>query len=142
MVPDMQNMNDLLGTIGYTAGNRKLLVQADGKHKEWFWGREFPAAYQWLFGDITGIADNNLAGEPDNRLLIYPNPASMFVDVNCGEKIYSIRIFDVQGKLVHCADVNDHSTRLDTSMLNDGSYVLIINAASKNYSRKMIVKHP
>ena len=24
--------------------------RADGKHSEWFWRREFPAAYQWLFG--------------------------------------------------------------------------------------------
>lgn len=25
------------------------IVRADGKHSEWFWRREFPAAYNWLF---------------------------------------------------------------------------------------------
>jgi len=29
----------------------RSLVAADGKHAEWFWRREFPAAYQWLFAD-------------------------------------------------------------------------------------------
>ncbi len=141
MVPDMQNMNDLLGTIGYSSNNRKLLVQADGKHKEWFWGREFPAAYQWLFGDITGIADDNLNEEPENRILVFPNPASMFVDVRCAEKVYSIHIFDEQGNLIECLDANDQFIRLDTSTLFDGNYILLINSASASFSRKLMVRH-
>lgn len=28
------------------------IILADGKHSEWFWRREFPAAYQWLFGQV------------------------------------------------------------------------------------------
>ncbi|MFL5540798.1 MAG: alpha/beta hydrolase-fold protein [Longimicrobiaceae bacterium] len=26
-------------------------IRADGTHAEWFWRREFPLAYRWLFGD-------------------------------------------------------------------------------------------
>ena len=25
-------------------------IRPDGTHAEWFWRREFPAAYRWLFG--------------------------------------------------------------------------------------------
>ena len=28
-----------------------FLTQYDGRHAEWFWRREFPAAYRWLFAD-------------------------------------------------------------------------------------------
>lgn len=42
-------MVDTLRALGF---NEKLLiakVRADGAHSEWFWRREFPAAYAWLF---------------------------------------------------------------------------------------------
>ena len=32
----------------------KAVASKDGKHSEWFWRREFPAAYQWLF-PATGV---------------------------------------------------------------------------------------
>lgn len=36
---------------GYVNGRDLVsLIREDGAHSEWFWRREFPAAYQWLFG--------------------------------------------------------------------------------------------
>ena len=29
----------------------RSIARADGQHAEWFWRREFPAAYQWLFAN-------------------------------------------------------------------------------------------
>jgi hypothetical protein len=30
-------------------GDLRSLLPADGAHSEWFWRREFPAAYRWLY---------------------------------------------------------------------------------------------
>jgi predicted alpha/beta superfamily hydrolase len=42
--------NTLRAVGGVPAANLRLTTPADGEHKEWFWQREFPAAYRWLFG--------------------------------------------------------------------------------------------
>lgn len=50
VVKDQTNIVDALVTGGLKRGTNVVsYVRADGKHSEWFWRREFPAAYQWLF---------------------------------------------------------------------------------------------
>ena len=43
---DHQRMVDTLEAAGFTV---QAALQPDGKHAEWFWRREFPVAYEWLF---------------------------------------------------------------------------------------------
>jgi alpha-glucosidase len=47
IIPDMLRMINLLKSLGYK--NIEYKVQDDGEHSEWFWRREFPDAYQWLY---------------------------------------------------------------------------------------------
>jgi metallo-beta-lactamase class B len=45
-----RRMVDTLEAAGFRIGTEvESLIQPDGRHAEWFWRREFPAAYQWLF---------------------------------------------------------------------------------------------
>ena len=45
---------DSLAAAGIdTAADVRSLLPADGAHAEWFWRREFPAAYLWLFGSAA-----------------------------------------------------------------------------------------
>jgi alpha-amylase len=51
-VRDHQRMVDTLRAAGFTigeGGDVRAAVRGDGRHAEWFWRREFPAAYEWLF---------------------------------------------------------------------------------------------
>jgi glycosidase/predicted alpha/beta superfamily hydrolase len=51
-VRDHQRMVDTLRAAGFTigeGGDVRTAVRGDGRHAEWFWRREFPAAYEWLF---------------------------------------------------------------------------------------------
>ncbi|MEW5927392.1 MAG: alpha/beta hydrolase-fold protein [Gemmatimonadota bacterium] len=51
VVRDQQRMVDTLAAAGFRVGRDVLAAApADGQHSEWFWRREFPAAYRWLFG--------------------------------------------------------------------------------------------
>ena len=45
-----QPLMDALMAAGYTPEkDLVVLLQPDGAHSEWFWRREFPGAYRWLF---------------------------------------------------------------------------------------------
>jgi predicted alpha/beta superfamily hydrolase len=58
VVVDQQRMIDTLAAAGWTPGT-DLHAEApdDGTHAEWFWRREFPAAYRWLFAAPPPPAD-------------------------------------------------------------------------------------
>ena len=49
MQPLMAAWRDELRVEGVPASHISWHAPADGQHQEWFWRREFPAAYQWLF---------------------------------------------------------------------------------------------
>ena len=42
----------------------RSLTRADGRHAEWFWRREFPAAYRWLFADTPRAETRSEARGP------------------------------------------------------------------------------
>ncbi len=49
---DHQRMVDTLRAAGFAIGRDvRAAIRPDEKHAEWFWQREFPAAYEWLFQD-------------------------------------------------------------------------------------------
>ncbi|WP_191003533.1 alpha/beta hydrolase-fold protein [Hymenobacter montanus] len=50
MLPLMAAWRAELRAQGVPAPNISFHAPADGQHREWFWQREFPAAYQFLFG--------------------------------------------------------------------------------------------
>jgi len=49
MLPLMAAARDGLRARGVPATQLRLRAPADGQHAEWFWRREFGAAYRWLF---------------------------------------------------------------------------------------------
>jgi predicted alpha/beta superfamily hydrolase len=52
VVADQQRMVDTLAAAGWRVGTEiHAATPDDGRHSEWFWRREFPAAYRWLFAD-------------------------------------------------------------------------------------------
>ncbi|GAB3867380.1 alpha/beta hydrolase-fold protein [Hymenobacter segetis] len=53
MLPLMAQWRDELRSEGVPAANLAFSAPADGEHREWFWRREFPAAYQFLFGSAV-----------------------------------------------------------------------------------------
>ena len=58
MLPQMVQWRDQLRAQGLPAANISFHAPPDGEHKEWFWRREFPAAYQFLFRPIVMGAAN------------------------------------------------------------------------------------
>lgn len=40
---------EILKEAGYNDSDMKVVITADGAHAGWYWKREFPAAFKWLF---------------------------------------------------------------------------------------------
>jgi alpha-amylase len=56
-VQGVRDMTDTLVAAGFTLGrDLRVAVRADGQHAEWFWRREFPGVYEWLFGSTPPAA--------------------------------------------------------------------------------------
>jgi len=62
MLPLMAAWRAELRAEGVSAVNLSFHAPADGAHREWFWQREFPAAYQYLFG--AGVKPKPSAPKP------------------------------------------------------------------------------
>lgn len=96
---DMQVVADAMTTAGFSGNEKYFYTPSDGQHSEWFWAREFPDAYVWLFqGAVTSVKWPKPGDEP---LDIFPNPTSTWVrfsGVKTGDKI-EFQILGTDGKM-------------------------------------------
>lgn len=122
MVPLMQAVRDSLQRAGYAAADMNMLALADGQHAEWFWRREFPAAYQWLYrpGTATPVRP---ASTP--AIQLFPNPASrsLTVQLPAGWQRARLEILDSAGRVALRRTLQG-TTAVDVSSLRRGSYFL------------------
>lgn len=79
-VRNQARMVDTLAAAGFRPGRDvQAFVRPDGAHAEWFWRREFPAAYQWLFNGAS-LAD----AHPSRSARRRPSSASPHRDSHDG----------------------------------------------------------
>ena len=80
---------------------------------------------------LTGIEENSL-----NSISIFPNPANDFIQFESSSKINSVRVFDLNGKLILSHTISNN--RLEISSLAKGVYVLEINTTKTSKKTKII----
>lgn len=97
-----QNMiavENAMTTAGFGPNERLHLVEPDGQHTEWFWAREFPDAYIWLFQNAVSTTHG---GRPStDNFKIFPNPAGDWIrlsGVDTG-KALRLQILGADGKI-------------------------------------------
>lgn len=130
MVPLMQALRDSLGRGGVPAANLQLTTHADGQHAEWFWRREFSAAYRWLsVAAALGAASSSKAALAFSA---YPNPSNNRVTVQLPAAIREakLEILDGAGRVVLKRKVKTGDS-IDVSGLAKGTYVLHLTAGSQ-----------
>ncbi|HSU14578.1 alpha/beta hydrolase-fold protein [Longimicrobium sp.] len=72
-VNDQRRMIATLAASGFRVGAQvDSAVRADGQHSEWFWRREFPLAYRWLFASPTTGNGDASAGRRHARRTRHP----------------------------------------------------------------------
>jgi hypothetical protein len=128
MVPQMQALRDSLLRGGVPAANLSFNTRTDGQHAEWFWKREFPAGYSWLYAPATATAVR-----PGQRLQsrLYPNPTTgeLRVELPAGALPAQLEICDALGRSVlrqaiapgQAVDVSQLARGLYNTRITNGS---------------------
>ncbi|MEP7196708.1 MAG: T9SS type A sorting domain-containing protein [Saprospiraceae bacterium] len=73
--------------------------------------------------------------------IIFPNPADGSVLISNIEDVKSIQLFTLQGVLIDQDNFIFQDKVLDTSRLEEGTYILLIKGAHKNYHKKLVIHH-
>ena len=75
---------------------------------------------------IELVSPNNASIEENKvtqELLVYPNPTNSVLNIDTkGERILSIRIFNISGQLIN-SELNSDNT-IDVSQFNNGMYII------------------
>ncbi len=75
----------------------------------------------------------------NNGLTIYPNPTKDIFSINTNNKIESIKVYDVFGKIILEKTVVNQKETIDLSSYNNGIYIIRVQA-DKNIITSKIVK--
>jgi hypothetical protein len=78
--------------------------------------------------------------EKDDAVLIFPNPTSNIVQIRTESAIQSIKLYDVQGRVVISKTINNDTSALDIAHLTVGIYFLKIETTQGNYLKKVLKK--
>jgi len=135
MVPQMRAVHDSLARHGVPITNLRLLTHADGQHAEWYWRREFPAAYQWLFA----AAPTATLRLPELRYAFYPNPAATIMRVQLPVTLRQAElcVTDALGRPVLSQTVQD-GTAINVGQLRSGLYFSQLSSGGLTGTSKFI----
>ena len=77
----------------------------------------------------------------DNKLLIYPNPASDILNIEfTGTETATMSIFNSTGQIVLSGNIQEGSASYDISNLSSGFYFIRVSNEYETYSRQIIKK--
>ena len=76
----------------------------------------------------------------NNKLIIYPNPATNFINISNNETIYSISISDIKGSLIFSKSYEQNNTLINVSNFDKGIYFLEIETNDGVINKKLILQ--
>lgn len=117
-IAEMRRMYDALAREGQDENEMHFVSEPDGAHSEWFWEREFPDAYKWLFTNTV------LASQTDESEYwrIYPNPTHNYLIVLMAPEDLPYSIYKLNGSSVNSGKLRRGC--IDISGLEAGGYFL------------------
>ena len=82
-----------------------------------------------------------LATQPqDFALSVFPNPTSDNIQITSKRQLVSVRVFDVQGKLLQSIHSGGPTSTIDVSHFEKGVYLLEIQTDTQLYRRKVVIE--
>lgn len=140
MVPDLNRMYSQLENEGFQAEELQLITHADGQHSEWYWAREFSAAYQWLFANTT---PTNTKEPKVLGIKITPNPADSILQFSLPTSITdaSFELYAMDGRLVFTRQAINGQA-INVAQLEAGTYICKVYLKNKVIgSKKILIAH-
>jgi predicted alpha/beta superfamily hydrolase len=128
MVPDMTAMESTIQSAGFVSPTTYLITHADGAHSEWYWRREFPAAYSWL----SQCDQTDVTQQISTHFNVYPNPVRDTIYIESASNFAGeLQIIDAAGRILHTHWLQG-STYLNLSTYAKGTYSIVILDKEKN----------
>ena len=96
---NLNTVADAMLGVGFQLINQQRVFPSDGQHSEWFWRREFPDAYEWLFaGAVSASSEKN---KSKYRIRVLPNPAGEWVQISGlkPDKPTRVQVWNGKGQL-------------------------------------------
>ena len=144
MQNDVATMIKTLMGIGFPFSDIAISVPANGEHAEWFWGQEYPNAFNWLFQGtvITGnktpkpttAIKNTLhinVGNTGNLSYILPIQENKILN-------YTVELYNATGQLVY-TKTEVSSTEFHLPSFINGVYFLKIHDQENTYSKTIFI---
>ena len=133
MASDMTAVHDTLRHLGFNdTSELKKVIRVDGQHSEWFWRREFPAAYRWLFRSSASVKVEEVRAF--EKLKIWHDIPNETVYFNTPDTNYewqlSIAAFDGRTVFDRTFDAGHFADTVSVSTVGwtRGSYVVTVRA--------------
>ena len=135
---DMLKVGNAMLSAGFSPGEVTFKVPKDGQHSEWFWRREFPAAYKWLFSGAVSTGKKRQMMGYDLKLSYDSTSVTARLDaVGAREKI-EVKIVGATGKLWLNAKQRGGAIPLGT--LPKGEYSVLVKRKGKDWEMGELVK--
>lgn len=134
---DMNLMYNTLIGAGFTVPEIKVVVKADGQHSEWFWKREYPDGYQWLFESQSTAIHYSM--DESLPFILSPTPFTDSVTLIWKSPVreYTVALFNSSGQNVFY-DLRKGNHVLDTQSLPKGVYLLIVEFNGLVFRKKVL----
>lgn len=134
---DMNLMFNTLVSAGFSNQEVKVVTKTDGQHSEWFWKREYPDGYQWLFDSQSTAIHYSM--DESLPFILAPTPFTDSVTLiwKSPVKEYSVALFNSSGQNVYY-DLRKGNHILDTHALPKGAYLLIIEFNGQVFRKKVL----
>lgn len=137
MVSDMQHVYNTLLTCGFNASELDFVTKTDGQHSEWFWSREYPAAYEWLFAGTGTTIENTDVSDPKVKVN-YNNQLQQLYVLSNGNKPYIVNIYNITGQEIFNKKCSGNFN-ISTNIFSKGLYLLHIQQVENSISKKILI---
>ena len=150
-VEAMHRMEEVLHNAGFEEDEVLSVDHADGQHSEWYWAREFEAAYIWLFEaeieDVevpTSLVDD---AKENQAFALYPNPSNDALKLSfelMQPAEVQVEIYDFTGKQVfknslQTTTIGLQEVSINTSLFETGVYVCRLRINEEYFSKSFSV---
>jgi predicted alpha/beta superfamily hydrolase len=139
---NMRAVADALRKAGFQDSEIQFKNPSDGQHAEWFWAREFPAAYHWLFADAVTSTKTPRTAAP--MLKVFPNPGTDVLrwslePAPANNSKVKVQVLGTEGRIWQDTTMRSNEP-IAINTLPAGIYTVRIQADGKTWQHTWFVK--
>lgn len=134
---DLLKMKETLLKSGFDASEIKYITKPDGQHSEWFWRREFPDAYQWLFETYSESVAHSVSDDMPFVLNPVPFIDKFTIEWKEATQFYTVALFNSTGQNVYIQAMTGNQ-EVNITGFPKGVYLLIIEEKGRVFRKKIL----